>query len=131
LRGRDGVLVPRVAGVDGVAERVVGDELLLAFSASPDNKGGAFEVGGEYNQSTETTKKWASMDQERREFAVPDGMAGGTFQAHANAGWYTGYIVQKIDNTDGKAEKIVAIPARVLIQAPHDDVPLTWVGRES
>ncbi|MEU8912726.1 hypothetical protein [Streptomyces nigrescens] len=103
----------------------------LTINLSPDNKGAALEGGGEYNQSTETTKKWASMAQQRREFTVPEGVAGGTFQAHANAGWYTGYIVQKIDNTDGKAEKIVTIPARVLIQAPDDDVPLTWVGREA
>lgn len=102
----------------------------LTINASPDNKGIALEGGGEYNQSTETTKKWTNMSQLRRDFAVPEGMAGATFQAHANAGWYTGYIVQKIDNTDGKAEKTVVIPARVLIQAPTDDVPLTWVGRQ-
>lgn len=102
----------------------------LTISASPDNKGPAIEGGGEYNQSTETTKKWMNLARSQREFTVPDGVEGGTFQAHANAGWYTGYIVQKIDDIGGKGEKIVAIPARVLIQAPNDDVPLTWVGRE-
>ncbi|MEV5123339.1 hypothetical protein AB0K49_11065 [Streptomyces decoyicus] len=103
----------------------------LTLSAMPDNKGGQLEGSAEYNESTETTNKWAVMAQQRRDFTVPDGMAGGTFQAHANAGWYTGYIVQKVDDIGGKAEKIVAIPARVLIQAPTDNVPLTWVGRES
>jgi hypothetical protein len=101
----------------------------LTINAYPENKGPAGEVSGEYNQSTETTKKWMSLARSQREFTVPDGVEGGTFQAHANAGWYIGYIVQKIDNTDGKAEKIVAIPARVLIQAPNDEVPLTWVGQ--
>ncbi|MGW3012103.1 hypothetical protein ACWC9R_25210 [Streptomyces sp. NPDC001219] len=71
------------------------------------------------------------MAEQRRDFPVPEGMAGATFQAHANAGWYTGYIVQKVDDTDAKSEKIVTIPARVLIQAPTDDVPLTWVGRQT
>ncbi|MFE1174047.1 hypothetical protein [Streptomyces sp. NPDC058773] len=103
----------------------------LTFNASPENKGGSLEGSFEYNQSTETTKKWASVDEQRRDFSVPNDVAGAAFQAHANAGWYTGYIVQKVDDTDAKAEKIVAIPARVLIQAPTDDVPLTWVGRQT
>lgn len=102
----------------------------VTISASPENKGGGAETSFEYNQSTSVTNKWESMAEERRDVDIPDKTTG-WLEGRANGGWYTGYILQKIDNTDGKAQKIVAIPARVLIQAPTDSAPLTWVKRQN
>ncbi|MGD3112282.1 hypothetical protein [Streptomyces sp. YGL11-2] len=102
----------------------------ITLTATPENQGGSAEGSFTYNQSTSTTNKWATMAEERREIDIPDKTTG-WLEARANGGWYTGYILQKIDDTDGKAQKIVAIPARVLIQAPKDSAPITWVKRQS
>ncbi|MGW7555575.1 hypothetical protein, partial [Streptomyces rimosus] len=102
----------------------------LTFSLMPEGKGGALEANYEYNQSTETTNEWKSMVEKRREIDIPDKETGWV-EGRANGGWYTGYIVYKVENTGAKSEKIGLIPARVLIQAPTDSVPITWVKRAS
>ncbi|MFH8596456.1 hypothetical protein [Streptomyces rimosus] len=70
------------------------------------------------------------MVEERREIDIPDKEMG-WLEGRANGGWYTGYIVYKVENTGAKSEKIGLIPARVLIQAPTESVLITWVKRAS
>ncbi|MFI6764968.1 hypothetical protein [Streptomyces sp. NPDC050355] len=95
------------------------------------------DAGGEFNfsysESTTTTNRWTSMVEQDTEIDVPDSSVG-WLDGRANGGWYTGYIVYKINLTpaDGPPkQKIVAIPARVLIQAPGKSAPMTWVKRDS
>ncbi|MER6306303.1 hypothetical protein [Streptomyces sp. NPDC001657] len=95
------------------------------------------DAGGEFNfsysESTTTTNRWTSMVEQDTEIDVPDSSVG-WLDGRANGGWYTGYIVYKINLTpaDGAPkQKIVAIPARVLIQAPGKSAPMTWVKRDS
>lgn len=95
------------------------------------------DAGGEFNfsysESITTTNRWTSMAEQDTEIDVPDGSVG-WLDGRANGGWYTGYIVYKINLTPADGEpkqKIVAIPARVMIQAPGKSAPMTWVKRDS
>ncbi|UKY50319.1 hypothetical protein [Streptomyces inhibens] len=60
----------------------------------------------------------------------------GWVEGRANGGryiGYIGYIVYKLDFSDGngaRKQKMVLIPARVLIQAPGNSVPTTFVKRQ-
>ncbi|GGU97626.1 hypothetical protein GCM10010211_76110 [Streptomyces albospinus] len=86
-----------------------------------------------YSESVTTTNKWTSMAEQDTEIDVPDGTVG-WLDGRANAGGYKGFIIYRIHlfPADGKPkQKIVAIPARVLIQAPGKSAPMTWVKRDS
>ena len=90
------------------------------------------ELSFEYSQSTTTTNKWTTMTEQNNTYDVPDGVSGWV-EGRANGGKYIGYIVYKLDFTSGngdRKQKMVLIPARVLIQAPGNSVPMTFVKRQ-
>ncbi|GGX09847.1 hypothetical protein [Streptomyces noursei] len=90
------------------------------------------ELNFTYSESTTTTNKWTTMTQQTNKYDVPNGISGWV-EGRANGGWYLGYIVYKLDFADGKGnekQKMVLIPARVLIQAPGNSVPMTFVKRQ-
>ncbi|KIZ17002.1 hypothetical protein [Streptomyces natalensis] len=89
------------------------------------------ELNFTYSESTTTTNKWTTMTEQTNTYDVPDGVSG-RVEGRANGGWYIGYNVYKLDFTDGdgnRKQKMVLIPARVLIQAPGNSSPLTYVKR--
>ncbi|UKY48810.1 hypothetical protein [Streptomyces inhibens] len=87
----------------------------------------------EYSQSTTTTNGFTSMRDETVETTVPGGHFG-WIDERVNGGWYIGYIVYKITLMNGAddapKQKLVAIPARVLIQSPTTLSPVTWAQRK-
>ncbi|WKX69358.1 hypothetical protein [Streptomyces sp. XD-27] len=90
------------------------------------------ELNFTYSESTTTTNKWTTMTQQTNKYDVPDGVSGWV-EGRANGGWYIGYTVYKLDFVDGNGnekQKMVLIPARVLIQAPGNSVPMTFVKRQ-
>lgn len=90
------------------------------------------ELSFEYSQSTTTTNKWTTMTEQNNTYDVPDGV-NGWVEGRANGGWYTGYTVYKLDFVDAdgnEKQKMVLIPARVLVQAPGNAVPMTFVKRQ-
>ncbi|MEV0375864.1 hypothetical protein AB0I10_40115 [Streptomyces sp. NPDC050636] len=90
------------------------------------------EINFTYSESTTTTNKWTTMTEQNNTYDVPDGVSGWV-EGRANGGWYTGYHVYKLDFVDGNGDekqKLVLIPARVLIQAPGNAVPMTFVKRQ-
>ncbi|WP_043265390.1 hypothetical protein [Streptomyces sp. CT34] len=90
------------------------------------------EINFTYSESTTTTNKWTTMTEQTNHYDVPDGVTG-YVDGRANGGKYIGYIVYKLDFTDGsghRKQKMVLIPARVLIQAPGSSTPETFVKRQ-
>ncbi|UQA92124.1 hypothetical protein [Streptomyces halobius] len=90
------------------------------------------EANFTYSESTTTNNKWTTMTEQNNTYDVPDGVSGWV-EGRANGGWYTGYNVYKLDFTNASGErkqKLVLIPARVLIQAPGNSVPMTFVKRQ-
>ncbi|MGW1055845.1 hypothetical protein ACWD4N_27715 [Streptomyces sp. NPDC002586] len=90
------------------------------------------ELNFTYSESTTTTNKWTTMVEQTNKYEVPD-RVNGWVEGRANGGKYIGYIVYKLDFTDGsgnRKQKMVLIPARVLIQAPGNSVPMTFVKRQ-
>ncbi|MGY5129349.1 hypothetical protein [Streptomyces nigrescens] len=90
------------------------------------------ELNFTYSESTTTTNKWTTMTEQTNTYDVPDGVSGWV-EGRANGGWYLGYSVYKLDFTDGdgnRKQKMVLIPARVLVQAPGNSVPMTFVKRQ-
>ncbi|MFG2290638.1 hypothetical protein ACGFOU_31730 [Streptomyces sp. NPDC048595] len=101
----------------------------------PGDKGGVSpggEVNFTYSESTTTTNKWTSMAEQGVEIDVPEGSVG-WLDGRANGGTYIGYIIAKEHLASGGTEKqkLVAIPARVTVQAPGKSTPMTWVKRDS
>ncbi|MGD3112167.1 hypothetical protein [Streptomyces sp. YGL11-2] len=101
------------------------------------NKADTGELGVEgsfeYSQSTTTTHGFTTMRDETVETTVP-GDHFGWIDERVNGGWYIGYIVYKITLMNGAddapKQKLVAIPARVLIQSPTTPSPVTWAQRK-
>ncbi|WP_031487956.1 hypothetical protein [Streptomyces bicolor] len=63
---------------------------------------------------------------------VPDGVSGWV-EVRTNGGTHLGYIVYTLDFTNAggnRKQRMVLIPARVLIQAPGNSVPMTYVKRQ-
>ncbi|MFI1204982.1 hypothetical protein ACH4VR_37120 [Streptomyces sp. NPDC020883] len=90
------------------------------------------ELNFTYSESTTTTNKWTTMVEQTNKYEVPD-RVNGWVEGRANGGKYIGYIVYKLDFTNASGErrqKMVLIPARVLIQAPGNSVPMTFVKRQ-
>ncbi|MEU9119419.1 hypothetical protein AB0C96_06090 [Streptomyces sp. NPDC048506] len=90
------------------------------------------EVNFSYSESTTTTNKWTSLTEQTTDVDIPDGVSG-RLEGRVNGGSYLGYIVYKLDFTNGdgdRKQKMVLIPARVMIQAPSNPAPITWVKRQ-
>ncbi|KPC65286.1 hypothetical protein [Streptomyces chattanoogensis] len=84
-----------------------------------------YKYGATVGQDTSQTSGWSVGE-------VPD-RVNGWVEGRANGGEYLGYIVYKLDFTDGsgnRKQKMALIPARVLIQAPGNSVPMTFVKRQ-
>ncbi|ARF53407.1 hypothetical protein [Streptomyces gilvosporeus] len=104
----------------------------LTTPGGPGGGTGGTELNFTYSQSTTTTNKWTTMTEQNNTYDVPDGTSGWV-EGRANGGQYIGYTVYKLDLTDGngdRKQKLVLIPARVLIQAPGNSVPMTFVKRQ-
>ncbi|MYT28119.1 MULTISPECIES: hypothetical protein [unclassified Streptomyces] len=104
----------------------------LDITAGPVSGGTGREINFSYSQSTTTTNKWTNTVDQDRKVSIPDGVLG-RIESRANAGEYLGYIVYKLDFTNGNGErkqKMVLIPARVMIQAPGSATPLSWIKRQ-
>ncbi|MGD3108637.1 hypothetical protein [Streptomyces sp. YGL11-2] len=103
----------------------------LTTPGGPGGGKGGTELNFTYSESTTTTNKWTTMTEQNNTYDVPDGVSGWV-EGRANGGRYLGYIVYKLDFVDGSGkekQKLVLIPARVLIQAPGNAVPMTFVKR--
>lgn len=104
----------------------------MEISGGPVSGGSGREINFSYSQSTTTTNKWTNTVEQNRKVDIPDGVLG-RLESRANAGKYLGYIVYKLDFTNGNGEqkqKMVLIPARVMIQAPGSAAPLSWIKRQ-
>ncbi|GAU66453.1 hypothetical protein SSP35_03_01010 [Streptomyces sp. NBRC 110611] len=93
---------------------------------------GESEVGGEasftYSYSSTSTTKVQNTKETDVEINVPQGKKG-YLEGRANGATYTGYIVVRDLDTSTNQEHVVAIPARVFIQAPGSGSSVTWVKR--
>ncbi|WP_369393562.1 hypothetical protein AB5J72_42940 [Streptomyces sp. CG1] len=104
----------------------------LATPGGPGGGKAGTELNFTYSESTTTTNKWTTMVEQTNKYEVPD-RVNGWVEGRANGGRYIGYIVYKLDFTNANGErrqKMVLIPARVLIQAPGNSVPMTFVKRQ-
>ncbi|KPI14844.1 hypothetical protein OV450_8239 [Actinobacteria bacterium OV450] len=103
----------------------------LSTPGGPGGGKAGTELNFTYSQSTSTTNRWTTMTEQTNTYDVPDGTSG-WIEGRANGGTYSGYIVYKLDfvNAGGEErQKMVLIPARVLIQAPTHPAPMTFVKR--
>ncbi|MFD5514028.1 hypothetical protein ACFWIB_40940 [Streptomyces sp. NPDC127051] len=103
----------------------------LSTPGGPGGGKAGTELNFTYSQSTSTTNRWTTMTEQNNTYDVPDN-ATGWVEGRANGGTYTGYIVYKLDFVGAggdERQKMVLIPARVLIQAPTHPAPMTFVKR--
>ncbi|AJT65987.1 hypothetical protein T261_4333 [Streptomyces lydicus] len=98
---------------------------------TPTISGDGASAGGEasftYSYSSTSTTKVQNTRESDVEINVPQGKKG-YLEGRANGATYTGYIVVR-DLDSSNQEHIVAIPARVFIQAPGSSSSVTWVKR--
>ncbi|WP_438489938.1 hypothetical protein [Streptomyces sp. S186] len=99
---------------------------------TPSISGDGASVGGEasftYSYSSTSTTKVQNTRETGVEINVPQGKKG-YLEGRANGATYTGYIVVRDLDTGTNQEHLVAIPARVFIQAPGSSSSVTWVKR--
>ncbi|GGX35689.1 hypothetical protein [Streptomyces noursei] len=100
---------------------------------TPSISGGNGSVGGEagftYGYSTTSTTKVQSTRETDVEIDVPQGKKG-YLEGRANGATYTGYIVVRDLDTGNNQEHLIAIPAKVFIQAAGSSSPVTWVAAQ-
>ncbi|WP_039629563.1 hypothetical protein [Streptomyces sp. 769] len=93
------------------------------------DKGG--EVGGEasfaYSYTATSLNRVTDTLATSVEINVPKDRKG-YLEGRANGAYYTGYIVLR-DIDGNHQETVVAIPARVYVQAPNTTSPITWFKR--
>ncbi|TJZ54417.1 hypothetical protein FCH28_14900 [Streptomyces piniterrae] len=94
---------------------------------SGDGGSGAAEASFTYSYSSTSTTKVQNTRESDVEINVPAGKKG-ILEGRANGATYTGYIVVR-DLDSSNQEHVVAIPARVFIQAPGSSSAVTWVKR--
>lgn len=91
---------------------------------------GKSEIGGElnfaYSYSSTSTKRLQSTLETDTEITVPDGKKG-SMEPRGNGAYYTGYIVYRQNNET--EQRMVAVPARVYVQAHDTTSPVTWFKR--
>ncbi|UQA92083.1 hypothetical protein [Streptomyces halobius] len=104
----------------------------LTTPGTPGGGKAGTELNFTYSESTTTTNKWTNLIRQTNTYQVPD-RVNGWVQGRAIGGKYIGYVVYKLDFTNAdnnRKQKMVLIPARVLIQAPGSSVPMSWVKRQ-
>ncbi len=98
---------------------------------TPKVSDGKNELPGEasftYSYSSTSTKKLQSTLETDVEMTVPDGKNKGWLEPRGNGGYYTGYIVYRQNNDT--EQRMVAVPARVYVQAHDTTSPITWFKR--
>ncbi|MFB7175993.1 hypothetical protein ACFCYM_35090 [Streptomyces sp. NPDC056254] len=87
------------------------------------------EASFSYSYTSTSVSRVQNTLETAAEITVPKNKRG-YLEGRANGAYYTGYVVLR-DIDGSNQESIVAIPARVYIQAPHSSTPLTWFKRLS
>lgn len=85
------------------------------------------EASFAYSYAATSTKKLQSTLETDVEINVPDGKKKGWLEPRGNGAYYTGYIVYRQNNDT--EQRMVAVPARVYVQARDTTSPITWFKR--
>ncbi|WP_406203820.1 hypothetical protein [Streptomyces decoyicus] len=84
------------------------------------------EASFTYSYAATSTKKLQSTLETDVEINVPEGKKG-LLEPRGNGAYYTGYIVYRTNNNT--EQRMVAVPARVYVQARDTTSPITWFKR--
>ncbi|WP_128502328.1 hypothetical protein [Streptomyces inhibens] len=91
----------------------------------------AAEVGAEasftYSYASTSLNRVQNTLETAAEISVPKDKRG-YLEGRANGAYYTGYLVLR-DIDSNNQEAVVAVPARVYVQAPDTTTPVTWFKR--
>lgn len=85
------------------------------------------EASFTYSYAATSTKKLQNTLETDVEINVPDGKKKGWLEPRGNGAYYTGYLVYR-QNNDSE-QRMVAVPARVYVQARDTTSPITWFKR--